>query len=76
MFSGNSNPETLQEVSEWVFWITNVVMPILDTENGDFRQLPFPGSIIDQPYASFEICKLIQLNYRIHLNNRMKKLKK
>jgi hypothetical protein len=49
-----------------------VYLPVCDSETGDFRMLPFPGSIMDQPYMSMQILRLIQLNYRKHLNEKMK----
>jgi len=49
-------------------------MPICDSETGDFRVLPFEGSIMKQPYMSMQILKLIQLNYRKFLYERMQKL--
>lgn len=49
-------------------------LPVCDSETGDFRMLPFPGSIMDQPYMSMQILRLIQLNYRKHLNEKMKSI--
>ncbi len=36
--------------------------------------MPFTGSIMDQPYMTMQVLRLIQLNYRKHLNDKMKKL--
>lgn len=49
-------------------------MPACDSETGDLRHLPFEGSVADQPYMSMQIIKLIQLNYRRHLAEKMKSL--
>jgi hypothetical protein len=49
-----------------------VYLPVCDSETGDFRMLPFPGGIMDQPYMSMQIIRLIQLNYRKHLNEKMR----
>lgn len=49
-------------------------MPICDSERGDFRHLPFAGAVMDQPYMTMQVLKLIQLNYRKFLHDRMKKL--
>jgi hypothetical protein len=51
-----------------------VYLAICDSETGDFRHLPFSGSIMDQPYMTMQVLRLIQLNYRKHLHDRMKKL--
>jgi hypothetical protein len=52
-----------------------VFLPICDSESGDLRQMPFPGSVMEQPYMSMQIIKLIQLNYRKHLADKVKKIK-
>jgi hypothetical protein len=36
--------------------------------------MPFGGCTLDQPYMSMQVLKLIQLNYRKHLNDQMKKM--
>jgi len=38
-----------------------VYLPVCDTETGDFRMLPFQGSVMDQPCMSIQIVKLIKL---------------
>lgn len=50
-------------------------LPICDSESGDLRQMPFPGSAMEQPYMSMQIIKLIQLNYRKHLADKVKKMR-
>ena len=45
-------------------YITDIFLPIVDSETGDWRHLPFPGSMMDQPYMTMQILKLIQLNFR------------
>jgi hypothetical protein len=52
-----------------------VYLPICDSESGDLRQMPFPGSVMEQPYMSMQVIKLIQLNYRKHLADKVKKIK-
>lgn len=48
-------------------YISDVFLPIADTETGDFRRLPFEGDTLDQPYMTLQVVKLIQLNYRLNL---------
>ena len=55
--------------------MTDLFLPIVDSETGDFRSLPFPGSASDQPYMTMQVIKLIQLNYRKHLADKMKRIK-
>ena len=64
-----------KECSRWIPYVTDLYLPIADSETGDFRSLPFEGSISDQPYMTMQVLKLIQLNYRRHLNEKIKKMK-
>lgn len=75
MFAGRNNKLIFKECGKWLSYITDLFLPIVDTETGDLRSLPFPGSAADQPYMSMQVIKLIQLNYRKHLADKMKKLK-
>lgn len=75
MFVGRYNEELFREYGHWLIYITDLYLPIVDSENGDFRQLPFGGSVMEQPYMSMQVLKLIQLNYRKHLNEQMKRIK-
>ena len=56
-------------------YVTDLFLPIVDSETGDLRSLPFPGAATDQPYMTMQVIKLIQLNYRKHLADKMKKIK-
>ena len=73
MFNGRRNEELFREYGHSLFYITDVFLPSINTDNGDFLHLPFPGSIMDQPYMSMQIMKLIQLNYRKVLADKMPK---
>lgn len=57
----------------WIPYITQLYLPICDSETGDFRSLPFPGTISDQPAWTMELLKLIQLNYRIAIRESLKR---
>ena len=73
MFNGRYSPEIFNEYREWLPYINDIYLPICDSETGDFRTLPFEGSIMKQPYMTMNILKLIQLNYRKVLSDKMKK---
>ena len=73
MFNGRYSPEIFNEYREWLPYINDIYLPICDPETGDFRTLPFEGSIMEQPYMTMSILKLIQLNYRKVLSDKMKK---
>ena len=73
MFNGRYSPEIFNEYREWLPYINDIYLPTCDSETGDFRTLPFEGSIMEQPYMTMSILKLIQLNYRKVLSDKMKK---
>lgn len=47
-------------------YITDIFLPICDSDTGDFRTLPFPGGVLDQPYMTMQVLKVIQMEYRKH----------
>lgn len=55
-------------------YITDIYLPCSDTETGDFRFLPFPGSTLDQPYMSMQVIKIIQGVYRKFLVDKQKQM--
>ena len=57
-------------------YITDMYLPICDSDSGDLRVLPFPGGILDQPYMTMQILKVIQMEYRKNLNDKVKNLKR
>ena len=64
------------EYGHWLTYITDVYLPICDSDSGDFRVLPFPGGILDQPYMTMQVLKVIQAEYRKHLNEKAQRLSK
>lgn len=75
MFNGRRNRELYQEYGRWLPYITDLYLPIADSETGDFRMLPFEGSIVDQPYMTMQVLRLVQLNYRKYLAGKVEKMK-
>lgn len=75
MFAGRNNALVFKECEKCLPYVTDLFLPIIDSETGDLRTLPFPGSVVDQPYMSMQVIKLIQLNYRKHLSDKMKRVK-
>ena len=74
VFNGRYDRDMFKEYGHWLSYITDIYLPICDSETGDFRMLPFEGSITDQPYMTMQIIRLVQMNYRKHLNENMKKV--
>lgn len=64
IFLSQRNEEVFEEYKEWLSYIVDIYAPIRDSETGDFRFLPFPGSLMDQPYRTMLILKEIQNTYR------------
>ena len=58
-----------------MLYITDMYLPICDSETGDFRTLPFPGGILDQPYITMQVLKISQSEYRKHLNEKVKRIR-
>jgi len=56
-------------------YITDIFTAIVDSETGDFRFLPFPGSLMDQPYMTMNILKTIQETFRADRAEKMEKIK-
>ena len=74
VFSGLYEMELFDEFRQWVFYITDLYLPIADSETGDFRSLPFEGAIADQPYMTMQVLKVIQASYRKHLSDNVKRI--
>ena len=55
-------------------YITDIYLPLCDSDSGDFRVLTFPGGILDQPYMTMQVLKVIQMEYRKHIAEKNKNL--
>lgn len=64
IFLNQRNDEVFREYKEWLPFIVDIFAPIRDSETGDFRFLPFPGSLMEQPYKTMLILKEVQNTYR------------
>ena len=64
LFLNQRNEEVFREYKEWLPFIVDIFAPIRDSETGDFRFLPFPGSLMEQPYKTMLILKEVQNTYR------------
>ena len=64
LFLKQRNEEVLKEYHEWIPYFDDIYAPIRDSETGDFRFLPFPGSLMEQPYKTLLILKCVQNTYR------------
>jgi len=73
VFAGRYNEDLYREYGRWLPFITDIYLPICDSQSGDFRMLPFPGGVLDQPAITMELLRLIQLNYRIAMRKQMER---
>lgn len=64
LFKKQYDGEIFSEYKEWVPYVIDIYAPIRDSETGDFRYLPYPGSLMEQPYKTLLILKCIQNAYR------------
>lgn len=64
LFLKQYDEEIFTEYKEWVPYVTEMYAPIRDSETGDFRFLPFPGSLMEQPYKTLQILRAVQNEYR------------
>ena len=64
LFLKQRNEEVFKEYHEWIPYVVDIYAPIRDSETGDFRFLPFPGSLMEQPYKTLLILKCVQNTYR------------
>jgi hypothetical protein len=75
VFKGQYESEIFEEYKEWRHWISNIFLPLINTENGDFIHFPYEGGILDQGYISMEILYLLQQCYRKVQYEKMKKMR-
>ncbi len=68
VFNGRYTEELYTEYGHWLMYITDFFLPICDSDTGDLKILPFPGGVLDQPYMTMQVLKVIQAEYRKHLN--------
>ena len=64
LFQKQYDEEVYSEYKEWIPYVVDLYASIRDSETGDFRFLPFSGSLMDQPYKSMQILKAVQAAYR------------
>lgn len=74
VFLNQYDQEVFTEYGEWLPYIVDIYSTIRDSETGDFRFLPFEGTVMDQPYKSILILKEIQNTYREVANEKNKEL--
>jgi len=77
IFAGRYSPvnEICLEYAKWIPAVINLYLPIVDSESGDFRHLPFPGALSEQPHVTMELLRIIQLAYRTEVQRRLKEVR-
>ena len=67
IFKGKVNDRLLLEYSKYVYFILDVFLPSVDSENGNLIHLPSEGGVLDQPAITMNYLKTLQGLYRKHL---------
>jgi len=64
-----------REYGRWLPYITDIFLPICESEHGDLLHLPFPGSLMDQPYMTMQVVLLVQAAYKSALSEKIEKMR-
>ena len=64
-----------REYSRWLPYITDIYLPLCNSENGDLNGLPFSGALMDQPYMTMQILLFVQAQYKKMLSEKVEKMK-
>lgn len=75
VFNGRKSVDIFKEYGHWLPYITDIFLPLCDTETGSLQMMPFPGSLMDQPYMTMQIVYAVQGEYRKHLAAKVEKMK-
>ena len=75
IFNGRKSTEIFRAYSHWIPYITDIFLPICDGETGNLLCMPFPGSLMEQPYMTFQIVLVVQGEYRAYLSAKVEKMK-
>ena len=62
-------------IAYWVIPYIDMVLAAINYKYGHWLDYPFGGGVLDQPYKTFEIFKLIQTKYMELLDEKMSKVK-
>jgi len=55
--------------------VVDVFLPIVEAEHGGLVHLPFPGSLMDQPYMTMQIILAVQGEFHAYLSQKIEKMK-
>lgn len=75
IFNGRKSLEIFKAYSRWIPYIVDVFLPICDGETGNLLSMPFGGSLMEQPYMTFQIVLTVQGEYRAYLSAKVEKMK-
>jgi hypothetical protein len=75
IFNGRRATEIFKAYARWIPYITDIFLPLCDGETGNLLSMPFPGSLMEQPYMTMQILLTVQGEYRAHLSAKVEKMK-
>ncbi len=75
IFNGRNATEIFKAYPRWIPFVVDVFLPICDGESGGLTMMPFPGSLMEQPYMTMQIILTVQGEFRAFLSERIEKMK-
>ena len=75
IFNGRRATEIFEAYPRWIPFVVDIFLPICDGENGGLTMMPFPGSLMEQPYMTMQIILTVQGEFRAFLSEKVEKLK-
>lgn len=75
IFNGRKSVEIFRAYHRWIHYVTDIFLPICDGENGNLLSMPFSGSLMEQPYMTFQVVLAVQGEYRAYLSAKVEKMK-
>ncbi|MBQ1574064.1 MAG: hypothetical protein IIZ78_23320 [Clostridiales bacterium] len=55
--------------------MVDVFLPIVEAEHGGLVHLPFPGSLMEQPYMTMQIILAVQGEFHAYLSQKIEKMR-
>lgn len=67
--------EMFFEYKEWIPYVTDLALPLINSETGDLLRLPFSGSLMEQPSKTMRLVYIVQATFKEHIKKEMSKHK-
>jgi hypothetical protein len=74
VLKGQYHNEIWEEYGHWLPYITSLFLPLIDSDNGDFRHFPHGDSLLNEDYITMIILLQIQQVYKAYIIELNKKI--